>query len=118
MRLYFNFLIILFSLFITSCAVDEECGYDTNCEDYISQAAAQLAYDLDPNCRGDLDADNDGKACEEWESYYQNQGGASSGSSSTGCPTTAACGCSGHNMAECNADPCCKWTVGQGCGCL
>ena len=40
----------------------------------------------------------------------------SGGSSS--CPTTAACGCSAYNKVDCNAHTlCCKWTVGQGCGC-
>ncbi len=34
-----------------------------------------------------------------------------------GCPTTAACGCSGHNKSECENDICCKWTVGEGCDC-
>ena len=34
------------------------------------------------------------------------------------CPSTSACGCSGYNKAECEANSdCCKWTTGQGCGC-
>ena len=36
---------------------------------------------------------------------------------SSGCPTTAACGCSNKSKADCELDYCCKWTVGQGCGC-
>ena len=34
-----------------------------------------------------------------------------------GCPTTAACGCSQNNKPECEDHRCCKWTVGEGCGC-
>jgi len=34
-----------------------------------------------------------------------------------GCPTTSACGCSGYNKSDCETHSCCKWTVGQGCGC-
>lgn len=37
--------------------------------------------------------------------------------STPNCPTTAACGCSNKNKSECETDPCCKWTVGQGCDC-
>jgi hypothetical protein len=44
-------------------------------------------------------------------------GGTTTGNTS-GCPTTAACGCSGKKKAECESSPCCKWTVGSGCGCL
>ena len=38
-------------------------------------------------------------------------------STTSGCPTTAACGCSQHNKSECESDPCCKWTVGEGGDC-
>jgi len=85
-------------------AVEADCK-DTNCADYTSEAAAQAAFDADPECRGDLDADDDGDACEEL------------GNSVTTCETTSACGCSGHNKDPCKADPCCSWTVGSGCGC-
>lgn len=44
-------------------------------------------------------------------------GGTGGGGSSSVCPTTAACGCSGKNKSPCQADPCCRWTVGSGCGC-
>lgn len=41
-----------------------------------------------------------------------------SNTSTANCPTTSACGCSAKNKAECEASTdCCKWTVGQGCGC-
>ncbi len=79
--------------------------FDTNCSDYTSQAAAQLAFDADPDCRGDLDADNDGIACEE------------PGNGVTICPTTSNCGCSNKSKAECEASPCCRWIVGEGCYC-
>jgi|GEM_PF-4319256 len=35
----------------------------------------------------------------------------------SGCPTTAACGCSDHNKSDCEDDSCCRWTVGEGCDC-
>lgn len=104
--------ILLFSTIILFAAMG--CGGDdpapvtcieTNCADYISQAAAQAAFDADPECHNDLDWDNDGIPCEE------------PGNSVTTCPTTAACGCSNHTKSQCEADPCCRWTVGSGCGC-
>lgn len=78
---------------------------DTNCANYTSQAAAQAAFNADPECRNDLDADNDGIACEE------------PGNSVKNCASTSNCGCSNKNMAPCQADPCCKWVVGEGCKC-
>lgn len=38
-------------------------------------------------------------------------------SSVSPCPTTAACGCSGHNKSSCEFDSCCRWFVGDGCDC-
>jgi len=108
----FIFFIILFS--ILSCTGKDDINpgsssntpcIDTNCADYTSRAAAQAAFDADPECRGDLDRDNDGIACEE------------SGNSVTICPTTANCGCSGLNKAPCQNSICCKWIVGEGCKC-
>ncbi|WP_201723374.1 DUF4236 domain-containing protein [Zobellia sp. OII3] len=78
---------------------------DTNCANYTSQAAAQAAYDADPECRNDLDADKDGMACEEPGNTIKN------------CATTSNCGCSNKNKTPCQADPCCKWIVGKGCKC-
>lgn len=105
-------LLILFVLtFFLSCEVNSDLEQelspciDTNCSDYTSQAAAQRAFNADPDCRGDLDADNDGIACEE------------QGNSVTICPQTANCGCSGMNKAPCEASPCCRWVVGEGCKC-
>ncbi len=95
---------------ILSCSSSEQVNApgpcrDTNCADYISQASAQAAYEADPECRNDLDRDNDGIACEE------------PGNSIKTCATTSNCGCSGKNKSPCEADPCCKWIVGTGCKC-
>lgn len=78
---------------------------DTNCANYTSQSAAQSAFNADPECRNDLDADNDGIACEE------------PGNSIKNCATTSNCGCSNKNKSPCEADPCCRWVVGEGCEC-
>ncbi|MBZ4418884.1 hypothetical protein [Myxococcus sp. RHSTA-1-4] len=78
---------------------------DTNCANYTSQTAAQAAFDADPECRDDLDADDDGIACEE------------PGNSVRTCSSTSACGCSNKNKDVCGGDPCCRWVVGSGCGC-
>jgi len=96
---------------------DSDCE-DTNCIDYSSQAEAQLDYNWNPDCRGDLDADNDGIACEEnnWTDYY-NSLNSGTGGGTNGCPTTTNCGCSNKSKAECEADYCCKWVVGSGCEC-
>ncbi len=117
---YFRYCFLLL-LFALACGKsDQDCFYDKDCSDYISQLDAQAAYDRDPECRSYLDADNDGCACEDWASYYQNGGSGNGGGGSGGgtdCPNTSACGCSGHNMLPCQMDVCCKWTTGQGCGC-
>ncbi|GAA4278582.1 excalibur calcium-binding domain-containing protein [Aquimarina mytili] len=78
---------------------------DTNCANYTSEAAAQAAFDADPECRNDLDRDNDGIACEE------------PGNSVKNCASTSNCGCSNKRKAECENDPCCRWVVGEGCKC-
>lgn len=110
MNLITKYTILLF-LFCCTIACNKESTnlssncVDTNCSDYTSMAAAQAAFNADPECRGDLDADNDGFACEEL------------GNSVTICPTTENCGCSGKNKSPCQADPCCKWVVGEGCEC-
>jgi len=95
---------------ISSCSStnnmdSEKPCIDTNCADYTSQSSAQSAYNADPDCRGDLDADNDGIACEE------------PGNSVTICPTTSNCGCSNKTKSQCEVSPCCKWIVGEGCKC-
>ena len=128
-------LIFLFLFFaISSCCSDplegsfsdSEC-IDTNCADYSSRVEAQSDFDWNPECRGDLDADNDGLACEEsnWTSYYSSissnsSGGSNSGGSNSGgsgCPTTSNCGCSGINKSPCQSNSCCRWVTGSGCRC-
>lgn len=48
----------------------------------------------------------------------ENKSSSSTSPTSTGCPSTSACGCSAKNKADCDASTqCCKWTTGQGCGC-
>ncbi len=113
---YLKNLISISSIFITlsitiSCSKSEEefdlssiCR-DTNCANYTSQPAAQAAFNADPECRNDLDRDNDGIACEE------------PGNSVRTCVTTSNCGCSNKRKVECEKDPCCRWVVGSGCEC-
>ena len=97
---------VLLTLF--SCSnEDQNVCVDTNCVDYQSQTEAQMALDLDPDCHNDLDADNDGIACEDL---------LGNGNSFRDCPNTSNCGCSGINKPECNTS-CCAWVVGQGCKC-
>ncbi|HHG86336.1 MAG TPA: hypothetical protein ENJ82_16415 [Bacteroidetes bacterium] len=110
-----NYLFIFLTmLLLSTCGKNTVCR-DTNCEDYHSQIEAQAAFDADPECRADLDHDKDGKACEQFSNYYNNYNNGGGGGS--GCPTTANCGCSGHNKSQCQADPCCRWVVGSGCKC-
>ncbi|MEZ4776960.1 MAG: hypothetical protein R3D00_27545 [Bacteroidia bacterium] len=97
-------LIVIGGIFFTSCGKEAVC-IDTNCANYTSQAAAQAAYEADPECRGDLDADKDGIACEE------------PGNSVKNCGSTSNCGCSGYRKDECPTNPCCQWIVGDGCKC-
>lgn len=61
-----NLLIMLSSalLMLMACGESNEPCVDTNCSDYPSQEAAQRDFNANPECRGDLDADNDGIACE------------------------------------------------------
>lgn len=125
MKKLFTLFLVIGMLFFVSCIEEAppydnsliECGPDYNCDDYNSQAEAQTAFNANPECRADLDADNDGIACEEnhWTDYY-NSLNNNSGSTSD-CPTTSNCGCSGHNKSPCEQDPCCKWVVGSGCEC-
>ena len=103
-----NFLVTLIFVItqLVSCSTspDSVCP-DSNCDNYATQEEAQSAYEADPTCRKDLDADKDGKACEHLKS-----------SGSTNCPSTANCGCSGKNKSQCGG-PCCQWIVGSGCKC-
>ncbi len=101
-------LIIIFLLIACSSGEDDitssDCR-DTNCANYTSMAAAQTAFDADPECRNDLDRDNDGIACEEQGNRIRT------------CASTSNCGCSGKPKATCESDACCQWIVGTGCKC-
>lgn len=109
MKYFFNiFSLILMLTFVTCGSDDRTSCPDKMCSDYTSQADAQRAFDADPDCLGELDHDNDGLACEH---ILTGGGGGTSG-----CPTTANCGCSNKTMAECSG-PCCRWIVGTGCRC-
>jgi len=100
-------LIFVFGSFLSCSQEETTTCQDTNCADYSSQAAAQADFDADPFCRNDLDADNDGRACEDF---------FNADSPSGECPNTSSCGCSNKRKADCNTN-CCAWVVGQGCGC-
>lgn len=103
---YFSILVLLVSCSDDSVDSFDDTGCrDTNCANYTSKSAAQAAFDADPECRNDLDADNDGMACEE------------PGNSVKTCDSTSKCGCSNKNKSPCESDPCCKWVVGEGCDC-
>jgi hypothetical protein len=101
-NIYLATLLILLSCTKSS---SENICIDINCANYTSQSAAQAAYEFDPECRNDLDADKDGVACEE------------PGNSVKTCSSTSNCGCSNKTKSECGVDPCCQWIVGTGCKC-
>jgi hypothetical protein len=88
---------------------------EDSCLSYASTSAAQ--HDLARNREecAHLDVNGDGLACNE----PGNEVGGTSESPevSADCPTTAACGCSAHNKDACELDFCCRWVVGDGCGC-
>lgn len=115
MKIFLKYLPLFSMLLFTTCTDIESNNIDlpseisncrdTNCANYTSQTAAQAAFDADPECRNDLDRDNDGIACEE------------PGNSVKTCASTSNCGCSNKNKAPCEADPCCRWIVGEGCRC-
>lgn len=100
------FYILLAGLAGCNESPDTTC-IDKNCSDYSTQSAAQADFELYPECRNDLDADNDSIACEQWfgEDEVPDD-----------CPTTANCGCSNRRKAECESN-CCRWVIGQGCRC-
>lgn len=102
--------ILYLAMFLTtlSCsmadAIKAPCR-DTNCSNYTSQSDAQADFNLNPDCRNDLDADKDGIACEE------------PGNTVKTCASTSNCGCSNKTKSQCESDACCKWIVGTGCKC-
>ncbi|WP_254161230.1 hypothetical protein [Chryseosolibacter histidini] len=103
------FCLFLIATAFQECGKDSDAGAcpDAKCANYSTQAAAQAAYNADPECMDALDNDNDKIACEEL---------SAGGSGGTNCPTTSNCGCSGKNKDQCGG-ACCKWVVGTGCRC-
>lgn len=100
----------------TAQSVVGDC-IDKNCADYTSRYDAQADYDANPACRNDLDHDGDGIACEEpGNGVSGTYSTPSNNNTSSGCPTTSNCGCSGKSKANC-ASSCCQWIVGTGCVC-
>lgn len=113
--------ILVVVLLMMGCGSPDQTPCPTRtCNDYKTQAEAQVAFDNNKQCLGELDNDNDGIACEQLPTGTGSgtgTGGTGTGSGSgSGCPATAACGCSNKTKAQC-VGPCCKWTVGSGCGC-
>lgn len=58
-----SILLLMLILVSISCTEDSECESKT-CSDFLTQSEAQSTYDSDPGCYENLDADNDGIACE------------------------------------------------------
>ena len=67
-----------------------------NCADFPSQAAAQRELDQNPKDSNNLDANNNGKACEEFD--YSSSGGTSSNKNQNG--TTVARGAADHQYGR------------------
>lgn len=105
--------LVVGGLATANCGDNPRC-VDTNCSDYATHAEAQAAFDLDPVCREDLDADGDGIAC---EGLIEAADGGTSDAGGNQCPNTSSCGCSNYTKDQCGTDPCCAWVVGSGCGC-
>ena len=62
-------LLFFFMAFIGGCSSTESGSCpDRSCSDFATQAAAQAAFDADRACTKNLDADNDGIACEHLSS--------------------------------------------------
>src|SRR5215208_256589 len=61
-------LLLVAKLFVSERSVWAQEEDELNCKDFPSQAAAQREYDKDPqNDPNNLDADNDGQACEDFD---------------------------------------------------
>ena len=102
LRLFIVSSLLIVSL--TACDASLACSSNV-CSDYVKQSSAQQDLASFPEECSQLDLDGDGEACNEV------------GNGVTECPTTSACGCSNYNMDQCSYDPCCAWTVGEGCNC-
>lgn len=68
----------------TSAAPTSTPAEDSNCADFPNQAAAQIALDLDPSDPNQLDADDDGQACEDHFADFGQVGEVPAGSVNTG----------------------------------
>ncbi len=66
---------------------------DRDCGDFDSQEAAQAAYDADPSDPNDLDGDDDGQACENFD--YSGAGAAETGTSRVPTPSRVETGAGG-----------------------
>src|SRR5215213_10664396 len=62
----FGVLLVVAMLFVSERSVWAQDD-DLNCEDFPSQAAAQREYERDRSDPNNLDADNDGQACEVFD---------------------------------------------------
>jgi hypothetical protein len=67
---------VFYSLVLAGPTLAQEDQFD--CASFGSQEAAQAELDRDPNDPSNLDADNDGKACETYP--YRDSGGGGNGS--------------------------------------
>ena len=71
-------LLVLPMLFVSERSVWAQ-AQDLNCDDFRSQAEAQREYDKDPqNDPNNLDADDDGEACEDFDYSGGGAGNAAS----------------------------------------
>lgn len=59
-----SFLVAGLLLLIFSCSSDDGGCREQRCSDFMSQTEAQQAFEADRQCNENLDADNDGIACE------------------------------------------------------
>jgi hypothetical protein len=74
----FGVLLVLPMLFVSERPVWAQ-AQDLNCDDFRSQAEAQREYDKDPqNDPNNLDADDDGEACEDFDYSGSGAGNAAS----------------------------------------
>jgi hypothetical protein len=60
-------LLLVAKLFVSERSVWAQEEDELNCKDFPSQAAAQREYQRDRSDPNNLDADNDGQACEDFD---------------------------------------------------
>src|SRR5215216_1843207 len=69
-------LLLVAKLFVSERSVWAQEEDELNCKDFSSQAAAQREYDKDPqNDPNNLDADDDGQACDDFDYGASGAGG-------------------------------------------